>query len=120
MPGLLRALAASQSDGPQIETATYVAPGGSVAERWKDGNAAKALRNKKWAVLVLQERGGLLACMADVEQRQESNCRNSQRAHHQFTEPGQVPRHTRAVARHLGSGCAVATEARSRYPRHCT
>ena len=86
VPGLLRALAASQSDGPLIETATFVAPGGSLAERWKDGAAAKALRENRWDVVVLQERGGLLACMASSEQRQQPECRASQRAHKQFAD----------------------------------
>lgn len=86
VPGLLRALAAAQSEGPNIETATFVAPGGTLAERWKDGVAAKALREGQWDVLVLQERGGLLACMASPQQRQQPECRASQRAHKQFAE----------------------------------
>lgn len=86
VPGLLRALAASQSEGPTLETATFVAPGGTLAERWKDGAAAKRLREGKWNVVVLQERGGLLACMASSEQRQQSECRASQRAHKQFAD----------------------------------
>ena len=65
---------------------TYVAPGGTVAERWKDGHAAAALRGGKWDVLVLQERGGLLACLVDAEQRSQSECRASERAHKQFAE----------------------------------
>jgi hypothetical protein len=86
VPGLLRALAASQPDGPLIETATFVAPGGTLAERWKDGAAAKALRENHWDVVVLQERGGLLACVASSEQRQQPECRASQRAHKRFAE----------------------------------
>lgn len=86
VPGLLHALAASQSGGPSIQTATFVAPGGTLAERWKDGAAAKALREGQWDVVVLQERGGLLACMASSEQRQQPECRASQRAHKQFAD----------------------------------
>jgi len=86
VPGLLRALAASQTGGPLLETASFVAPGGTLAERWKDGAAAKALREGQWDVVVLQERGGLLACMASSEQRQQPECRASQRAHKQFAE----------------------------------
>lgn len=86
VPGLLRALAAAQSEGPTIETVTFVAPGGTLAERWKDGAAVKALREGQWDVLVLQERGGLLACMASTEQRQQPECRASQRAHKQFAD----------------------------------
>ena len=86
LPRLLSALAASQAQGPSIETATFVAPGGNLAARWQDGNAAEALRNGAWDVLVLQERGGLLACMADADRKSETECRASQRAHRQFAE----------------------------------
>lgn len=86
LPRLVSALAASQPGGPQVETATFVAPGGNLAERWDDSHAADAMRNGAWDVLVLQERGGLLACMADADKRQEPECRNSQRAHRQFAE----------------------------------
>ena len=86
LPRLLHAMAASQPGMPSITTATYVAPGGTVAERWTDGHAAAALRDGHWDVLVLQERGGLLACMVDSERRQESECRASDRAHRDFTE----------------------------------
>src|SRR5688572_4979046 len=69
LPATLRALAAAQAAPVRITTATFVAPGGTVAERWKDGHAAAALRSSKWDAIVLQERGGLLACMVDAEQR---------------------------------------------------
>ncbi len=86
LPRMASALAASQPGGPQVETATFVAPGGNLAQRWDDGHAADAMRKGAWEVLVLQERGGLLACMADADKRQEAECRNSQRAHRQFSE----------------------------------
>ena len=78
------ALAAAQAAPVRITTATFVAPGGTVAERWKDGHAAAALRGGKWDAIVLQERGGLLACMVDAEQRTQGGCRASERAHKQF------------------------------------
>ena len=84
LPATLRALAAAQATPVRITTATYVAPGGTVAERWKDGHAAAALRGGKWDAIVLQERGGLLACMVDAEQRTQGGCRASERAHKQF------------------------------------
>jgi hypothetical protein len=86
LPRLLRAMAASQPGKPAITTMTYAAPGGTVAERWADGHAAAALRDGHWDVLVLQERGGLLACIVDSERRQESECRASERAHRDFAE----------------------------------
>ena len=86
LPRLLHAMAASQPGRPAITTMTYAAPGGTVAERWADGHAAAALRDGHWDVLVLQERGGLLACLVDSERRQESECRASERAHRDFAE----------------------------------
>ena len=56
LPALLRAVGASQ--GTPITTETYVAPGGTLSERWRDGNAADALRTRKFDVVVLQEIGG--------------------------------------------------------------
>lgn len=85
LPATLRALAAAQPAPVRIVTATYAAPGGTVAERWKDGHAAAALRSGKWDAVVLQERGGLLACMVDAEQRSQAECRASERAHKQFS-----------------------------------
>jgi len=86
LPATLRALAAAQPTPTHITTATFVAPGGTVAERWKDGHAAAALRGGKWDAVVLQERGGLLACLVDAEQRQQGECRAAERAHKQFAE----------------------------------
>lgn len=90
LPGLLRAFAKGQPQGPDIVTATYVAPGGTVAERWQDGHVADALRTGDWDAIVLQERGGLLACLDDREQRQQPVCRRSERAHQQFVELAQA------------------------------
>lgn len=86
LPAVLRALGAAQPVPVRIATATYVAPGGTVAERWKDGHAAAALRGAKWDAVVLQERGGLLACVVDAEQRSQAECRASERAHKQFSD----------------------------------
>jgi len=84
LPATLRALAASQPSPVTIETQTFVAPGGTVADRWKDGHVTKALAAGHWDAVVLQERGGLLACMVDSEQRTSSECRASERAHKDF------------------------------------
>lgn len=86
LPRLLHALAASQPDGPRIVTTTYVAPGGSLEQRWQDGRAADALREGHWDAIVLQERGGMLACMADGEQRRQRDCRASELAHKNFAK----------------------------------
>ena len=87
LPSTLRALAASQPTPVTIETQTFVAPGGSLADRWNDGKAAAALASGHWDAMVLQERGGVLACMVESEQRSQPNAAraiarivNSQRA----------------------------------------
>lgn len=68
LPALLRAVGASQ--GTRITTETYASPGGSLAERWRDGHAADALRARKFDVVVLQEMGGKIAgCLATPDQR---------------------------------------------------
>jgi hypothetical protein len=84
LPSTLRAIAASQPTPVTIETQTFVAPGGSLADRWNDGKAAAALGEGHWDALVLQERGGVLACMVDSEQRNSTECRASERAHREF------------------------------------
>ena len=84
LPRLVRAVAASQSGGPAIETATYAIPGADLDELWDDGHAAAALREGKWDVVVLQERGGLFSCIAGSTRDPE--CRRSESAHRRFTE----------------------------------
>ena len=86
LPGLLRSLARAQHDGPLIETETYVMPGAELTQHWKRGAAAKALRERHWDVVVLQERGGVLACAASPAQKEEDVCRNSLHAHRQFAD----------------------------------
>ena len=82
LPALLRAVGASQ--GATIITETYAAPGGSLAERWRDGHAADALRARKFDVVVLQEKGGKLAgCLSTAEQR-KAPCASSVHAYTEF------------------------------------
>nr|WP_295381711.1 hypothetical protein [Pseudoxanthomonas sp.] len=84
LPGLLRSLARAQDAGPLIETETYVMPGAELAQHWKSGTAAKALGRGQWDFVILQERGGLLACAASPAQKEQDTCRNSLRAHRRF------------------------------------
>lgn len=86
LPGLVRSLARAQDSGPHIETATYAMPGAELRQHWKNGGAAKALQDGHWDVLVLQERGGVLACLASPSQREHDDCRASARAHRHFVE----------------------------------
>ncbi len=86
LPGLLRSLARAQDAGPLLETATYVIPGAELAQHWKSGAAVKALEQEHWDVVILQERGGLLACLASPAQKEQDGCRNSLRTHRRFAE----------------------------------
>lgn len=88
LPRMVRAIAASQPAGPAIETATYAIPGADLNELWKDGHAAAALRRGGWDVLVLQERGGVVACMPT--NRLFPECRRSIDAHREFTRLAQT------------------------------
>ena len=84
LPRLVRALAASQPGGPAVETASYVIPGAELDELWDDGHAATALREDRFDVVVLQERGGLLSCIA--RNTRDPECRRSDIAHRHFAE----------------------------------
>lgn len=90
LPGLLRSLAATRDDGPVIVTASYVFPGADLAWHWRKGVVAKALREERWDVLVLQERGGVLACLANRLHSNEPDCQASRRAHRQLAELAQA------------------------------
>lgn len=84
LPALLRAVGASQNT--PIITETYAAPGGTLIERWKDGHAADALRNRKFDAVVLQEMGGQVGCMVSASQSRTAPCAASQRAHESFAK----------------------------------
>lgn len=86
LPGMLRSLARAQDTGPRIETASYLIPGADLQDHLRLGNALAALQAGHWDALVLQERGGLLACLDSLADRGEIECRNSVRAHKQFAE----------------------------------
>lgn len=85
LPALLRALGDSQ--GKSISTETYAAPGGTLAERWREGHVAEALRTRKFDVVVLQERGGhLSACMASAQEQRKAPCAASLRAYREISK----------------------------------
>ncbi len=93
LPALLRVVAASQ--GTTITTETYAAPGGTLAERWRDGKAAEALRTRKFDVVVLQEQGGrLAACPASAVEQRKAPCAASMHAYRDLTSIAQDHRAT--------------------------
>lgn len=82
LPALLRAVGASQ--GKSIQTETWAAPNGTLAERWRDGHAADALRNRSFDVVVLQEIGGQAGCLTSASQSRTAPCAASLHAHEEF------------------------------------
>lgn len=80
LPALLRAVGAAQ--GTPIATESYAAPGGTLAERWKEGHVTRALQERKFDAVVLQEQGGhLAACMASLQEQRKAPCAASLRAY---------------------------------------
>jgi hypothetical protein len=86
LPVLFNALAAQQSSARDYHADLIAAPGGSIAERWQDGVAAREINSGHWQVLVLQERGGVLACLGNPETRYQADCVASVSAHRKFAE----------------------------------
>jgi hypothetical protein len=83
LPALLRAVGASQ--GVRIETETWAAPGGTLAERVKDGHAQQSLRATRFDAVVLQEQGGkLAACLTSAQDQRKAPCAASRHAYEQI------------------------------------
>jgi hypothetical protein len=55
LPKLLEAVAASQKDGPRIETETSLRGGMALKWHWEEGKALEAIRRGGWDYVVLQE-----------------------------------------------------------------
>jgi len=88
LPALLRALGESQ--GRAISTETWAAPGGTLAERWREGHVGEALRSRRFDVVVLQEQGGhLSACMASAQEQRKAPCAASLRAYREIARLAQ-------------------------------
>ncbi|MES2859655.1 MAG: hypothetical protein V4704_10815 [Pseudomonadota bacterium] len=79
LPALLRAVGASHGD--RIVTETYAGPAATLSQHWKAGHVGNALRNRKFDVVVLQEMGGLVACLASASQQRKAPCAASVQAH---------------------------------------
>ena len=82
-PALLRAV--GQSQGRTITTETFAEPGATLAERARDGQVSRALRERKFDAIVLQEQGGkLAACLASAQEQRKAPCAASKRAYGEF------------------------------------
>ncbi len=84
LPALLRAVGASQ--GTAITTETYAAPGGTLTERLRDGRVTHALRGSTFDIVVLQEMGGQLGCLASASQQRKAPCAASLHAQREFAK----------------------------------
>lgn len=89
LPALFNALAAGQPGQHRYHADLIAAPGGTISERWHDGIAAGEIASGHWQVLVLQERGGMLACLATPAHRDEPECAASLGAHRKFARLAQ-------------------------------
>jgi hypothetical protein len=86
LPALFNGLVDAQPDGLRWHADLVGAPGGGLAERWNDGVVAKEIVSGRWQAIVLQERGGTLACLASPQGREEAECAASLAAHKRFID----------------------------------
>jgi len=86
LPALFNGMVDAQPDGLRWHADLIGVPGGSLAERWNEGVVQKEIASGKWQALVLQERGGQLACLASPQGREEAGCAASLAAHQHFIE----------------------------------
>ena len=84
LPALLRAVGASQGD--RIVTETYAGPAATLSQHAKLGQVANAMRNRKFDVVVLQEMGGLVACLTSASQQRKAPCAASEQAHEELAK----------------------------------
>lgn len=86
LPTLFAALIHAEQPERVVETEAFVAPGGYVNERWRDGIVQQYLRDHPVDVLVLQEAGGWLRCADHPTLRTSFACTDSLRTHKRFAE----------------------------------
>lgn len=86
LPALFNAIVDAQPGGLRWRADLIGAAGGSLAERWDEGAVARELASGRWQALVLQERGGTLACQANPQGRDHGECARSAAAHRRFIE----------------------------------
>ena len=83
LPQLVAAVARASGES-EIDVQLVATGGGTIAERWRDGYVQRLLRDEDWDVLVLQERGGRIACVADPRAASGDSCRELREAHDRF------------------------------------
>lgn len=83
LPQLVAAVARASGES-EVDVQLVATGGGTIAERWRDGYVQRLLRDERWDVLVLQERGGRIACIADQRAAPGDSCRDLREAHDRF------------------------------------
>ena len=86
MPALFNAMVDAQPGGLRWQADLVGVAGGSLAYRWNEKFVATEIARGRWQALVLQERGGTLACLATPQGREEGTCSASLAAHKHFIE----------------------------------
>ena len=86
MPALFNAMVDAQPGGLRWHADLVGVAGGSLADRWNEKFVADEIASGRWQALVLQERGGTLACLATPQGREEASCAASLAAHKRFIE----------------------------------
>jgi hypothetical protein len=86
LPALFNGLVDAQPDGLRWHADLVGVPGGSLADHWNTGFVQKEIASGRWQALVLQERGGTLACLANPQGREQDDCAASLAAHKRFIE----------------------------------
>ena len=79
LPGLVNGLINLQQKKPRMTVDALVTGGGQLIERWNEGVLKRALSSRQFAVVVLQEQGGMLRCL--IQQPSAQMCLDSIRAH---------------------------------------
>lgn len=85
LPALVNAVARASGE-PDVDVQLVATSGGTLEERWTDGFVQRLMRQQRWDVLVLQERGGRMACVADYRAGTGDTCRQMRQAHEHFVE----------------------------------
>ena len=86
LPALFNGMVDAQPDGLRWHADLVGVPGGGLADRWNEKFVANEIASGRWQAIVLQERGGTLACLASPQGREDGDCAASLAAHKRFID----------------------------------
>jgi hypothetical protein len=72
LPGMVGSLSNFALEKPRMSVDALVTGGGDLRDRWREGVLKQLLDSKRFDVVVLQERGGTLRCLAPPTDKQTS------------------------------------------------